>query len=273
MLSHVYTIDGVADEITGIDSLPQGPAPCHSCRDNEVGFPLELTMAFQPIVDVLSRRVFAYEALVRGAAGASAGEVLSLVTPENRYIFDQLCRVRAIEMAATLGMAKTGAKLSVNFMPGAVYSPAACIRRTLAAAQEYDFPLDAIIFELTEGEEVKTSHLQNISREYARHGFTLALDDFGAGYSGLNLLATLEGIGLVKLDGALVHAAGKSPRAAAIISSVASLCRELGIEVLGECIETHEEYEILRGCGVYLMQGYFFAKPGIAILPTVHWPA
>ena len=273
MLSPVYTIDAVEDQTAKNGSLPRGPAPCRSCRDDEAYFPIELTMAFQPIVDVLNRRVFAYEALVRGAAGASAGEVLSLVTPDNRYIFDQLCRVRAIELAAKLGIAQRGAKLSVNFMPGAVYSPAACIRRTLAAAQEFKFPLDAIIFELTEGEEVKTSHLQDISREYARHGFTLALDDFGAGYSGLNLLATLEGIGLVKLDGALIRAAGKHARGVAIIASIAALCRELGIEILGECIETQEEYDILRRCGVSLMQGYLFAKPALAALPDVHWPA
>ena len=269
MLLPVHTIDagtGVAPR------LAPEPSPCHACRDDAAGFPIELTMAFQPIVDVRSRQVYAYEALVRGTGGASAGEVLSLVTPENRYIFDQLCRVKAIELAAQLGVAKQGARLAVNFMPGAVYSPAACIRRTLAAAREYDFPLDHIIFELMENEEINTAHLQSISKEYARHGFTLALDDFGAGYSGLNLLATLDGIGLVKLDGTLVHAADRQPRAAAIVRSTAALCAELGILLLGECVETVDEYETLRRCGVHLMQGYLFARPAVATLPQVHWP-
>ncbi len=272
MLSQVHTID-VVDAGAGVaPRLAPAPAPCHSCRDDAAGFPIELTMAFQPIVDVESRKVYAYEALVRGADGASAGEVLALVTPENRYTFDQLCRVKAIEMAAQLGVATQGAKLAVNFMPGAVYSPAACIRRTLAAAREHSFPLDHIIFELMENEEIDTAHLQSIAREYARHNFTLALDDFGAGYSGLNLLATLDGIGLVKLDGTLVRAAGRQSRAAAIVRSTAALCAELGILLLGECVETAEEYEILRSCGVHLMQGYLFAKPAVATLPEVHWP-
>ncbi len=53
--------------------------------------------------------------------------VLSKVTDENRYAFDQACRVTAIKLAKRLGLEKTSAKLSINFMPGAVYNPAACI--------------------------------------------------------------------------------------------------------------------------------------------------
>ena len=253
-------------------SAPAQSAGCHACQE-ENDFPLELTMAFQPIVDVAAKRVYAYEALVRGVAGASAPEVLALVTAENRYTFDQNCRVKAIALAANLGIARRGAKLAINFMPGAVYSPAACIRRTLETAREHAFPLDHIIFELTENEEIDSAHLHGIATEYNRHNFTLALDDFGAGYSGLNLLATLEGIGLVKLDGTLTHAAAKSSRAAAIVTAIASLCRTLGIEVLGECVETEADYLALRQCGVHLMQGYLFARPALASLPPVHWPS
>src|SRR5579875_248570 len=148
-----------------------GPASCGACR-NGTGFSFELTMAFQPIVNVVNRSVFAYEALVRGANGASAGQVLSLVTNENRYAFDQTCRVKAIQLAAKLGMAERGAKLSMNFMPGAVYSPAACIRRTLETARETCFPLSAIIFEIMENEQIADSaHLHGIAEEYAKHGF------------------------------------------------------------------------------------------------------
>ncbi len=245
---------------------------CSACRTgNGLGF--ELTMAFQPIVDVEARRVFAYEALVRGVGGLSAGQVLSMVNEENRYAFDQTCRVKAIELAAKLGVAQRGAKLSVNFMPGAVYSPAACIRRTLQAATFHRFPLDAMIFEITESERVvDAGHMQRIATEYAKHGFTLALDDFGAGFSGLNLLSELEGISLIKLDGALVRGIEKNSRAERIVCSLVGLCGELGIEVLAECIETREEYATLRQCGVRLMQGYLFARPGFESLPEVVWP-
>lgn len=245
---------------------------CGACR-NGSGLGFELTMAFQPIVNVVTRRVFAYEALVRGAQGEGAGEILSRVNEENRYAFDQSCRVRAIELAARLGIAERGAKLSVNFIPGAVYSPAACIRRTLEAAREFHFPLDSIIFEFTEDEQVvDPSHLRRIATEYAKHGFLLAMDDFGAGYSGLNLFAEFDGIGLIKLDGRLVRHIDRNPRAAHVVATIARMCHELGIEVLGECVETPEECSVLLSCGVPLMQGYLFAKPAIEALPEVDWP-
>ena len=85
-----------------------------------------MAMAFQPIIDTESGLPFAYESLVRGADGSSAASVLSQVTDENRYAFDQACRVLAIESALAAGLMDTEAKLSINFLPNAVYSPLAC---------------------------------------------------------------------------------------------------------------------------------------------------
>ena len=229
-------------------------------------------MAFQPIVDAERKTVFAYEALARGPQGEPAFQVLSRVTEENRYAFDQSCRVKAITLAAQLGMPEQGAKLSVNFMPGAVYSPAACIQQTLKAARENNFPLANLIFEITEDEKVReTDHLQKIVDEYKKHGFTVALDDFGAGFSGLDLLSELE-VDKIKIDARLIRGIDRRPKAAAIVRSVVSLCRELGISVVGECVETVEEYRILRSIGISLMQGYLFAKPMFEALPEVQWP-
>ena len=231
-------------------------------------------MAFQPIVNAARRTIYAYEALVRGVDGASAAVVLSRVNEESRYAFDQACRVKSIELASRLGIPERNAKLSMNFMPGAVYSPAACIRRTLQAAREHHFPLNAIIFEITEGEQVvDTAHLQSIATEYARHGFTLALDDFGAGYSGLNRLSELDGVNLVKLDGALIRNIDQKARAQQVVASIAEMCRKLDIVVLGECVETEAECAALLRCGVELMQGYLFARPQTEALPEITWPA
>ena len=245
---------------------------CVACRTGK-GLSFEITMAFQPIVDVHTRRVWAYEALVRGKEGQSAAHVLAQVTEENRYSFDQTCRVKAIELASALGVARNGAKLSLNFMPGAIYDPAACLRRTLQAARFFQFPLEAIVFEITEGERVaSTAHLQKIAIEYARHGFMLALDDFGAGFSGLNLLSELQGLQLIKLDGALIRSLDSNPRAEQIVAAMCALCSALGVSVLAECVETTAEYHCLRRLGIRLMQGYLFARPGYECLPEVEWP-
>lgn len=115
---------------------------CVRCRDTQP-FATPLKMAFQPIVNTETHTVFAYEALVRGANGASAGEVLNAVQPENLYAFDQTCRVLAIDTAQRLGMETY---LSINFLPNSVYEPATCIRLTVAAAQKVGFPTDRLIF-------------------------------------------------------------------------------------------------------------------------------
>jgi EAL domain-containing protein (putative c-di-GMP-specific phosphodiesterase class I) len=147
-------------------------------------------MAFQPIVDVRTRAVFGHEALVRGKGGEGAAEVLARVHDDNRYAFDQTCRVTAIDLAAHLGLE---GMLSINFLPNAVYRPETCILATLQAASEVHFPTERIMFEVTESERVLDhAHLQTIFHEYSRQGFTTAIDDFGAGHSGLNLLADFQ---------------------------------------------------------------------------------
>ena len=243
---------------------------CGACRDG-IEEPFPFTMAFQPVVDVEARTIRNYEALVRGPQNESALSVLSQVTSQNRYAFDQVCRIKAIVLASKLGMVQTGARLAVNFMPEAVYSPAACIAKTLRAAELHHFPLDRIIFEITENEPVRdTAHLQGIITEYKKHGFGIALDDFGAGYSGLNLLAELEP-DIIKLDAKLIRDLHQRPRSQAIVRTMAKLCRVLNTEIIGEAVETAEERDALQKCGVHLMQGYFFARPLFEGLPEVKW--
>ena len=170
-------------------------------------------MAFQPIVDIVDGSPFAYEALVRGPSGESALSVLSQVSDANRYAFDQQCRVKAIETAAKAGLIDTPARLSINFLPNAVYSPAACIQLTLKTARATDFPTDRLIFEFTENEEMTDpDHVAGIIATYQKMGFGTALDDFGAGHAGLNLLARFQP-DIIKLDMELIRGLDEIGRA------------------------------------------------------------
>ena len=147
---------------------------CRACR-TDVALP-PFTMAFQPIVDIETAETYAYEALVRPLGGGSAYDVLSQITDENRYAFDQACRVKAITLAARLEMSSL---LSINFLPNAVYQPAACLQKTFEAADKAHFPLHHLMFEVTENEPARdVGHLQNIFSEYKRHGMITAIDDF-----------------------------------------------------------------------------------------------
>jgi len=243
---------------------------CTACTDG-VGFELPITMAFQPIVDIRSRTVFAYEALVRGKAGQGAGEVLARVSTANRYAFDQLCRKSAIELAASLDIVNSGANLSINFLPNAVYEPRACIRVTLEAAMRTGFPLNHIIFEFTEDERLDTQHVLNILRTYRAMGFKTAIDDFGSGYAGLGLLAKFQP-DIVKLDMELIRGIDTDPVKRSIVRNTLVMLHDLDIEPICEGIETTGELDALADLGVGLMQGYLLARPGIESLPAVTWP-
>ena len=247
------------------------PVPgCAACRYNdELDF--EFEYAYQPIVDIGTRSVYAHEALVRGPNGESAYSVLSQVDDTNRYMFDQACRVKAIAGAARLGIQEF---LSINFLPNAVYRPAACIRSTFAAALKYGFPIERIIFEVTEGEQVMDrAHLVNIFKEYRRFGFKTAIDDFGAGYAGLNQLASFQP-DIIKIDMDLVRDIDTYIPKQVIVQGIVTMCASLGIKVLAEGIETAAERDFLRDAGVSLMQGYLFGKPAfmaIGVIPDAAW--
>lgn len=240
---------------------------CAGCADG-TELPFEFKMAFQPIVDVTEHRVWGYEALVRGPNGEGAHSVLSQLTDEQLYRFDQAARVMAIETAGRL-FDDGQARLSINFMPNAVYEPKACIQKSLEAARRAKFPPSNLMFEFTENERMNNpAHVENIVRSYKALGFWTALDDFGAGYAGLNLLARLQP-DLIKIDMELLRDIHLSRAKQAIVAGVASIARELDITVLAEGVESEAELTILRAAGIALFQGYYFAKPALMSLPAV----
>jgi EAL domain-containing protein (putative c-di-GMP-specific phosphodiesterase class I) len=237
---------------------------CNACRA-DVALP-DFTMAFQPIVDIETGDIYAQEALVRPRGGGTAADVLELINDRNRYAFDQACRVKAIELAAQLGLESL---LSINFLPNAVYQPAACLRKTFEAAERMNFPVHHLMFEVTEAEPSRdVGHLRSIFTEYKRHGMITAIDDFGAGHSGLNMLADFRP-DVIKLDMALTRNVHFDRTRYLIARSIVSLCRDLNMSVVAEGVESVAEAVALRELGVRLFQGYLFARPAVERLPAV----
>ncbi|MDE1222513.1 EAL domain-containing protein [Vibrio aestuarianus] len=223
-------------------------------------------MAFQPIVNCRTQAIFGYEALVRGLNNESAYSVISQVNDDNRYVFDQQCRVKAIALASKLGIDSI---LSINFLPNAIYKPERCIRTTLEAAKRYNFPTEKIMFEFTEVEKIEdSSHVKRVVEYYQTLGFKTATDDFGSGYSGLNLLADFQ-TDIIKLDMGLVRDIHQDKTRQSIVKHCLAIFSDLNITPLAEGIEKREEFVWLMEAGVDLMQGYFFAKPGFESLPEV----
>lgn len=225
------------------------------------------TMAFQPIVDVARREVFAYEALVRGVRGEGAMEMLGRVDPGDRFAFHEACRIRAIEMAAALNMET---RLSLNVSPNDVCQ-AECFRTAMRVAAACGFPINQLMFEVTEGERVADlPGLAAAFRTFKRYGFTSAIDDFGAGFAGFELLSAFQP-DVVKLDMGFVRDIHLKPIQLVIVRGFLATCDELRIRVVAEGVETVEELNALRGIGVALFQGFLFARPATGKLPVVNW--
>jgi EAL domain-containing protein (putative c-di-GMP-specific phosphodiesterase class I) len=243
---------------------------CNACKDG-LRYQHAVQAAFQPILDLGRETVFAYEALIRGPAGEGAASVLSQVKQADVYSFDQACRVTAIRDAVAAGIVDTGARLSINFLPNAVYSPKACIQLTLNTANATGFPPERLIFEFTENESLDSAHVANIVAAYRELGFLTALDDFGAGHAGLGLLADLQ-TDLVKIDMGLVRDCDRDPRRRVILESLVRLMRRLHIDLVAEGVETEDELAVLKLLGVRYVQGYLFGQPEIGRLaPFPDW--
>jgi EAL domain-containing protein (putative c-di-GMP-specific phosphodiesterase class I) len=224
---------------------------------------LEYSFAFQPIVDTETGQVFAYEALVRGLEGQSAGSVLSRIRADQLHQFDCAARIRALELAASLGLAT---RLSLNFLPRSLETLPDAVTATLEAASRARVPLGNVILEITEGEAVHDgAGFAERMNAYRSQGVRFAIDDFGAGYSGLNLLAEFQP-DIVKLDMQLVRGIeSKGPRQA-IVRAVVQVCDDLGIDLIAEGVETEAEFRWFRRIGLTLFQGYYFARPAFESL-------
>lgn len=222
-----------------------------------------LWVAFQPIVEFSRRRPVAYEALMRTRAVgiAGPGEMLSLAEQTNRL--HELGRSMRAQVASVLDHFTPDADIFVNLHP-ADFEDA----QLFAADAPLTRHAHRVVLEITERASVKNeAQLTEHVMALRGLGYRIAVDDLGAGYSGLTTLARVQPE-FVKIDGSLVRGIDTSSVNQLIVTAVGDLARELKLRVVAECIETHRELATLRALGIDLLQGYLFARPG-AGFPTV----
>ena len=225
----------------------------------------EFSFAFQPIVDVTSHIVFAYEALVRGLSNEPAGAVFAAIQPSRLHAYDRAARIQAVGLAASLGL-NTG--LSLNFMPRSLETLPDAISSTIDATRKAELSERKIFLEVTEGELIRDlAGFSTAINQYRASGIHLAIDDFGAGHSGLNLLADFQP-DVIKIDIHLVRSIDSRGPRQAIVRAVIQACDDLGIEVIAEGVETELEYRWFKRAGVRLFQGYLFGRPEFESLST-----
>lgn len=240
-----------------------------TCREfaSSHGDPVLFDIAFQPIFDMRDGSVLAYEALVRGPNGEPAASVLGRVDGDERFAFEHHLRLAAIRKASALGLAETSAALTLNVTPSIIGYPEQGLAELSAAAAEARLSNGRIIFECTEDVRIDMADARRLLEAYCRNGFLCALDDFGAGYHGLLLLANLE-TDFVKLDMGLIRDIDRSKVRRRIVAAMAALLRDLGREVIAEGIETAGELAVVQQLGISLVQGFHLGKPSRLDLQT-----
>ncbi|MGH7438376.1 MAG: EAL domain-containing protein [Polyangiaceae bacterium] len=220
-------------------------------------------MAFQPIVDAGSKRIFGYEALMRSREPSlpHPGAILAAADRLQRTQ-DLGRRVRALS-AEAFAQAPPDVLLFVNLHTRDLLDP---------ALYDATHPLTRlarrVVLEITERATIEgVKDVQTRVAQLRKFGFRIALDDLGAGYAGLSSFAALEPE-IVKLDMSLVRDVHRSDVRRRLIGSMTGLCKEMGMLVVAEGVETVEERDCVRGIGCDLLQGYFYSKPGPPF-PTV----
>jgi EAL domain-containing protein (putative c-di-GMP-specific phosphodiesterase class I) len=216
-------------------------------------------VAFQPVVDLATRKVHHLEALARFPADASTGGMVALA--------------EAVGMIAEFDLAMCGRALALlaEGRPGQVPIAVNLSGRSLEShvfagelLQLLDFSAvrpAMLLFEITETAAMsQVRHVDVLVQSLRRRGFRFCLDDFGAGANAFHYLRAFE-VDFVKIDGPFGQDALAQPRDRALLRSVVEFCREVGVSVVAEMVETETQAAQFQKLGVAYGQGFLFARP------------
>lgn len=250
-------LDGV---FRAVDAMPAGDSALL-----DVLIHRRIETWFQPVFTADDGELWGHECLAR--ARDQAGELIppiDLFSDARRerltFMLDRICRETHIESAGRHGLGNDTHVL-INFVPTAIYNPAYCLRTTERAVERCGLDRNKVIFEVVESEKIDDrEHLNNLLAHYRRHGYGVALDDVGAGYAGLTMLAEMMP-DLVKIDRALVVGAARSRSHRSICAALIQIAHDCGKLALAEGIETDAQWRAMTDLGVDLLQGFRFGRP------------
>ena len=220
---------------------------------------------YQPVIDLLERRVVGYEALARVAPDAFSGpDQLFKAAYDNDSVWklDRLCRERAIRGARGLGEDQL---LFLNMEPDSIHDPALRSEETFALLRDANLKPSQVVLEMTEHSAVRDfTSLRQLLSYLQFHGFRLAVDDVGSGYSGLKSIAEIKP-DFIKIDMALIRDIHLHPIKQDLTGTIARFSTSSGITLVAEGVEGIEELRCLQALGVRYAQGYLFAPPAFPL--------
>ncbi len=218
---------------------------------------------FQPIVDIKKNEIYAYECLSRGLKedGTLMGSSLIFKTAAKNDLLYYLDR-EARECALTNAHAnKIDKKIFINFVPTSIYNPDTGLKDTFEWVDKLGHDPANIVFEIIETEHIiDTAHLKSFLESYRKLGFEIALDDIGSGYSSLSLLSELRP-DYIKVDMGIIRDIDKNKFKQSIFNALNHICKENGIKILAEGVETKEELDYCISKETDYVQGFYFSKP------------
>ncbi|MCU0242235.1 MAG: EAL domain-containing protein [Vicinamibacteria bacterium] len=221
-----------------------------------------IVTAFQPILLLKDRTVLGFEALSRGGRGTGLEAADDLFGAAERHglivELDRLCRRRALQSS---GRIPTNARLFVNTLPATIRDPQFRGKPLIDFLDKVQVSPDRIVVEITEKRVIDNFALfRETMAYYTDLGMSFAVDDVGAGYSGLELIARLKPH-FLKIDTALVRDVHQSLVNRTMVKAIIAMGHGIGATVIAEGIHSQEETQALESMGVDFGQGFFLARP------------
>ncbi|UMZ10335.1 EAL and GGDEF domain-containing protein [Pseudomonas sp. MPFS] len=217
---------------------------------------------FQPIISLSERRILGYEALSRGPSNSPLHSPVALFA-----VARQAGRLSELEIACRQSACKRFSeqvlpgKLFLNVSPESLLEAAHQPGRTLQLLQDFGIPPSQVVIELTEQTPIDDFQLlQNALHHYRDMGFSIALDDLGAGYSSLRLWSELRP-DYVKIDRHFIDGIHQDALKREFVGSILQIAKASRAKVIAEGIELVEELAVLTEMGVDLVQGYLLCRP------------
>ena len=221
---------------------------------------------YQPKYDLNTGRVAGAEALVRWIhpemGMISPGDFIPLfetngfISQLDEYVWECACQ----DIRSWRDKGYPPIAISVNVSRADIYNPK-LIDNLLALIAKYDIPMKYLHLEITES--AYTENPQQIIRVVGRLrelGFLIEMDDFGSGYSSLNMLAEMP-VDVLKLDMGFIQTETRKASGKGILSFVISLAKWLNLAVVAEGVEQKEQIDVLRSMDCNYAQGYYYSKP------------
>lgn len=223
-----------------------------------------LTFAFQPIIDLRGNRIYGFEALLRNHQHIGFNHIYDIFDyafqHKTLYGLDLLLREKLISLFVQIPEYQKR-RILYNLDNRILEMPDFESGNTIKILQKYNLPNSSLVFEISERLPFQSYEiLSKILLNYRNQGFKIAIDDFGVGYSSLQLIYSIEP-DIIKLDRFFIYNINQDLRKKIFVEEIVKITHLIGGIVIAEGVETYDELLTCKNIGIDLVQGYYISKP------------